>query len=201
MRNADSREVATILRQYKGTGGVIVFEKVFDIPKSARMPALAEKDFTGTVTLVTAAVTMALENINLKRPLNAIQILDLSEAIIDSSGEDNLSFEDLMLFLQGLVRGKYPISYESLDIPRFMKAFDIYREERWQEGVKLRDDRITQWQGLGDAARSAKHDPLSEHLSNMSGRMADMKKELSEHKHENNILKQADKFYGNDKKV
>lgn len=175
------------------------FPKVFDIPKSERITALAEVDFTRIVTLVSAAITMALENINLKKPLNAIQILDLSEAVIDSSAEDNLSFEDLMLFLQGLVRAKYPISYETFDIPRFMKAFDVYREERWQEGVALRDAKIAQWQGLGDAARSAKEDPLSTHMSNMSGRLSEMKSNLVEAKRENEVLRKADKFYGQEK--
>ena len=139
---------------------------------------------------------MALENINLKKPLNAIQILDLSEAVIDSSSEDNLSFEDLMLFLQGLVRAKYPISYETFDIPRFMKAFDVYREERWQEGVALRDAKISQWQGLGPSDRNITQDALSEHLANMSGRMSELKQSLRETKKENDIIKQADKFYG-----
>lgn len=194
---AGNREMVNpILKQYKLQNGAVDFPKIFDIPKSERITALAEADFTRIVTLVSAAITMALENISLKKPLNAIQILDLSEAVIDSSAEDNLSFEDLMLFLQGLVRAKYPISYETFDIPRFMKAFDVYREERWQEGIKIRDAKISQWQGLGSSERSVTQDALSEHLSNMSGRMAELKQSLMETKRENEIVKQANKFYG-----
>lgn len=193
---AGNREMVNpILKQFKLSNGAVDFPKVFDIPKSERITALAETDFTRIVTLVSAAITMALESINLKKPLNAIQILDLSEAVIDSSAEDNLSFEDLMLFLQGLVRAKYPISYETFDIPRFMKAFDVYREERWQEGVALRDAKISQWQGLGPSDRNVTQDALSEHLANMSGRMAELKQSLRETKKENDIIKQADRFY------
>lgn len=193
MEEGKREMVNPILKQYKNEFGAINYPKLFDIPKSERIAELAVKDFSRIVTLVSAAVTMALESINLKKPMNAIQILDLSEAIIDSANEDNLSFEDLMLFLQGLVRGKYPVS-DTMDLPRFMKSLDVYRDERWQEAVKIRDEKISQWQSLGDAGRSAKRDPLSEHMSKISGRIEEMKEALSEKK-QSETMKKADKFF------
>lgn len=189
------QEITPILRQYKLSKGGIDFPKIFNIPVAQRITALAEQDFTRINMLIVAALTMALENMNLKRGLNEIQILNLSEAIIDSAHEDNLTFEDLMLFLQQFVRGKYPMSYESLDLPKVMKALDIYRDERWHEGIRIRDERIAQWQGLGDAGRSAKADPLSEHMSNISGRISDMKNALRDQK-ESQTMKKADEYYG-----
>jgi hypothetical protein len=185
-----------ILRQFKSPAGGLDFPKLFDIPRTERITALAERDFSQINMVIIASLTLAFENLNLKRGLNEIQILNLSEAIIDSAMEDNLALEDLLLFLQAFVRGKYPMSYESLDIPKFMKALDIYREERWQSGISIRDERIAQWQGLGPSTRTIEKDELSEHLSNITGRMSEMKKALSESKHENNILKQSEKFYG-----
>lgn len=182
-----------ILRQYKEQNGTANFPALFSIPKKDRIEALAKDDFRRTSMLVIAALTMALENINLKRGLNEFQVLDLAEAIIDSAGEDNLSFEDLMLFLQFLVRGKYEMSYESMDIPKFMKLLDQYRDERWKEGIKIRDEKIAQYQSLGPSVRSAHKDELADKFNNIAGKMYDLKASLRDANHENNILRQIDK--------
>jgi len=73
---------------------------VFSIPKSERIEALAEVDFSKINSVIIVALTMAFENLNLKRGMNEIQVLNLSEAIIESAAEDDLSLEDLLLFLQ-----------------------------------------------------------------------------------------------------
>jgi len=192
----EHQEISRILRLYKLPKGGIDFQKVFNIPKSERITALAERDFSNINGIIIVALTMAFENLNLKRGMNEIQILNLSEAIIDDAHTDNLSLEDLLLFLQLFVRGKYPMSYESMDLPKFMKAFDIYRDERHAEGIRIRDEKIMQWQGLGDANRSTKTDPLSEHMSNISGRLSDMKEALREQKI-SETMKKADKYYDN----
>ncbi len=101
------QEVNLILRQFKDEAGLIKFENVLTIPRSERIPALAKSDFKRILMLTIGAVTMAMKSLNQKNGLNEIQILDLSEAIIDTANEDNLAFEDLMLFLQKLVRGEY----------------------------------------------------------------------------------------------
>lgn len=194
MEAKNIQEVNIILRQYKTESGGANFPKLFTIPKTERLPSLATKDFTRTNMLVIAALTMAFENFNVKRAMNELQILNLSEAIIDSASEDNLSFEDLMIFLQQFVRGRFPMSFESLDVPKFMKALDIYREDRWQQGIVIRDEKIAQWQGLGDSNRTAKPDTLSEHLSGMSGRLSEMKDALREKTTELKKLRDIDKF-------
>ena len=58
------------------------------------------------------------------------QIIDLTDAIIESAGEDQLAIEDLLLFLQGLLGGKYGRMYESMDMPKFFEFFEQYREQR-----------------------------------------------------------------------
>ncbi len=194
MEAGKTQEVATILKRYKTKLGAVDFPILFEIPAKDRIAALAEQNFSRMNGLIIVALTTAFENLNVKRGMNEIQILNLSEAIIDSAAEDNLSFEDLLLFLQQFVRGKFPMSYESLDLPKFMKALDMYREERWHEGIKLRDSRIAQWQGLGDSGRSTKTDSLSEHMSGLSGRIADMKDAMRERKI-GDTMKNADKYF------
>jgi hypothetical protein len=146
----NKQEMNQILRQYKVQGGAPNFPALFNIPRSERIAALAEREPVKTNAIVSGALTMAFENINLKRGFKEEQVLELADAIIDSAGEDNLSLEDLVLFLQYLVRGKYEMSYESLDVPKFMRMFNKYRDERWAEGVRIRDEKHDEYKSLGD---------------------------------------------------
>jgi hypothetical protein len=109
-----------------------------------RLPGMAKRDYKGTVALLVVALTKAFEAMNLSRPMNADQIIELAETILDSSGEDFLALEDVVLFLQGLTRGKYGLLYESLDIPKFMLLFEKYREERYQALQNFRDEQHSQ---------------------------------------------------------
>ena len=189
METGNRQQISLVLRDYKTTQGVIKYDKVLAIPLIDRIPALAEKNFTKIVTIITAALTLAFESMNLKRGMNQIQIVDLSEAIIDTAGEDNLAMEDLMLFLQKLVRGEYGAMYESMDIPKFMTAFEEYREQRWQQLNNIRYEQAAQHKVLGDTERTNQVDELSEHFAKLGNTMANLKSRVSELKQENASLK------------
>jgi len=140
---------------------------------------MAENDYEGTLGVVTAGVTLAMENLNLKYPMNALQILDLADAIIDTAAEDNLSLEDLMLFLQQLTRGKYNPLYESMDVPKFMEKFEIYREVRHKEMVELRWNKHLEYISLGDPERSTKPETaFDEHLQSYSNKLQEKNDEI-----------------------
>ena len=98
--------------------------------------------------IVTAGLTMALESMNLIRPMNEAQVMDLSMMVIETASEDNLALEDLMIFLQKLVRGHYGSNYESMDIPKFMSKFEEYRQERHQSIVRIREEQHAQHKAL-----------------------------------------------------
>jgi len=189
MEAGNRQQISLILRDYKTTQGVIKYDKVLSIPLVDRIPALAEKNFHRIVTIITAALTLAFESMNLKRGMNQIQIVDLAEAVIDTAGEDNLSLEDLMLFLQKLVRGEYGAMYESMDIPKFMTAFEDYREQRWQQLNNIRYEQAAQHKGMGDSERSNQVDELSEHFAKLGNTISSMKTRISELKQENSSLK------------
>lgn len=187
MEQGNRAEMNLILRQYKDNGR-INFPMVLSIPVTERIPMLAKQDFKRINMLVIGALTLAMESLNTKRRLNEIEILDLSETIIDSANEDNLSFEDLMLFLQKLTRGEYKVPAE-LDIPKFMEIFEIYREQRHQELQEYRYNQHLQYKSLGDAGRTTQSDILSEHFASMGERMHQMKEKISTLKQENYSLK------------
>lgn len=189
METGNRQQISLILRDYKTPQGVVKYDMVLSIPIQDRIPQLAEKNFTKMVTIISAALTLCFEGMNLKRGMNQIQVVDLAEAIIDTSGEDNLAMEDLMLFLQKLVRGEYGAMYESMDIPKFMTAFEEYREERWQAVSNIRLDAAAQHKVLGDTGRTGTVDELSEHFSRMGERFTEMKNQLKETRQENIQLK------------
>lgn len=140
---------------------------------------MAERDLGGTIQLVAAALTMAFEKMNLARPMTAFQVLDLAEEIADSGAEsDAIALEDLVLFLQKLVRGEYGPMYEGMDIPKFMEKFGKYRDERYNEAIRIRDEKHLQYKSLGDSNRSSNVNPLADHLANFAGKIGALKDQL-----------------------
>lgn len=194
MEAGNKAQVNLILRSYKNDAGGVNFPAVFSIPTTERIPELAKQDFSRISMLIIGALTMAFENMNIKRGMNEMQILDLAEMIIDSAGDDNLSFEDLMLFLQKMVRGEYDMSYESMDLPKFMKMFQAYRDSRKLAIEDYRMNQHLQHKGMGQAERVSQPDPLAEHFSRLGETMSNLRESLKETKRENRNLKDIDKF-------
>lgn len=132
------------LREYKENNGAIKYSNLFTIPHESRLPEMAKKDYNQTAIMLSVGLTMAFETMNLSRPMNANQIADLAEMILESSHEDNLALEDVILFLQKLTFGEYGKLYESMDIPKFMDLFEKYREERFQALRQLQEEQHAQ---------------------------------------------------------
>ncbi|HEX4877105.1 MAG TPA: hypothetical protein VFV31_10565, partial [Chitinophagaceae bacterium] len=143
----DKQAINNHLAMFKN-GAHINFSAVLSV--NERLPQMYKQDPDNVIICLTAALFMAFESMNLARPMNEGQIIDLVDTILDSSSEDYLSLEDIVLFLQGLVRGKYGALYESMDIPKFMDKFEIYRQERhealinhrYEQSSRFKDSRI-----------------------------------------------------------
>ena len=185
LQKGDKAQVQTILRQFKTPTGAANFPVLLGVPTDQRLAKMAENDFEGTLGVVTAGVTLAMESLNLRMPMNAIQILDLSEAIIDTAHEDNLALEDLMLFLQNLTRGKYNPLYESMDVPKFMEKFELYRQERHRALLEIKENEHLQLKGLGNSEKTGVADPLEQHFSKMANQLSDLRNTVKELRNEN----------------
>lgn len=148
IQQSNRREVNNAIQEFKLPTGDTNFRAILSIPTGERIPAMAAHDPMGMDMIVTAGLTMALEGMNLSRPMNEAQVMDLSITIIDTAGEDNLALEDLMIFLQKLVRGHYGSNYESMDIPKFMSKFEEYRQERHEALMRMREEQHAQHKAL-----------------------------------------------------
>jgi hypothetical protein len=175
MESGNRQEINLILKSYKHPSGSVNFQALLQIPSNCRLPEIAKVDYLKAASIVTAGITMAMESMNLNRPMTAAQIMDLSDAIIETCGEDNIALEDLMLFMQKLTRGEYGVLYESMDIPKFMEKFELYREERFQSLRSIREEEHAQYSGLGDNTRTTAEDQLRTALDSFAGSLGTVK--------------------------
>lgn len=195
MEAGNKMEMARILKQYKSPQGSVNYPAVMSVPVNDRIPAMYEKDYMRTTALVGMAIASAFDRMKFKKELANGLVHDIADEVIDSASEDNLSMEDLLLFLQGLVRGKYG-NVEDISISRFMNLFEDYRQARHEELLNYRENEHLSYKSLGDSNRSSKGDPLADHFSNLGQSLHELRMSLSESKKESNTIKQANKFYG-----
>lgn len=175
------------LRKYKEGNGAPKYGELIKIPNGQRIPEMAKVDMRGTVTSVAVALTLAFEAMNLKNGMNAVQIVDLAEAIVDDAECDKIAIEDLLLFSQRLVRGNYGNLYESMDSIKFMGFFNQYRDERWEAAIKIRDEKHEEYKKLGDQnifdrENPTDASPFGQHMNHLRLKTQARKDELYETK-------------------
>lgn len=153
-----------------------------------------ERDFMKATALVVGALTMAFEKMRFKN-MDGRLINDIAEEILNSADEDNIGLEDLVLFLQNMTRGKYG-TFESMSLSKFMSHFDKYRDDRHYALLEYRENQHLQFKGIGDATKSVKTDPLADRMSKLGSSLHELRMQLSEQKKESNVIKMANKYYG-----
>jgi hypothetical protein len=160
--------------------GVVSFPMVLSIASKDRIPALVitEEGRYEVLIALTASLKSAFNNINLRVGLNEDQMIELADAIIDQSGEDNLSLEDVLLFLQKLLVGDAGKIYDRMDIPTFFELFETYRQDRHVAILRIREEQQSQHKSSGDPERwsethdkeeeNSMHDAMKEYLKMQS---------------------------------
>lgn len=158
------------------TNGQVDHLKTLSIPDSERIPVLAKENRRFVLTSLVAAIGSAFANLNLRIGMNDDQIIELADAIIDTSHEDFLSIEDVLLFLRDLVTGKTGKIYDRMDMPTFFNLFEDYRQERYLTLKRIRYEQDANWKSSGITERAvddtrAEIDThraaLSEHMRNI----------------------------------
>jgi hypothetical protein len=143
-----------VLKNFKTELGAINFKEVLKIPTADRIGGLVMAGgYQRICVMLSAGIQVAMESLNLSRPLTADQTIDLADVIIDTATEDNLSIEDVVLFLQKIVRGETGTLYSSMDVAKFMNSFESYRQERHENIVRYREEKHAQFKVMGREAR------------------------------------------------
>ena len=152
-----SGQVFNEMCRWKEKGEPMPLRIIENIPVRDRLPGLVQTYGMDKVSAILAkAIQKALSNFNLRVGMNADQIMELCLQLIDSANEDQLAFEDIMLFLDGMVKAKYGKVYDRMDIPTFFEMLEVYREQRHQEYVRQKEEHHSQFKAMGDSNRSSK---------------------------------------------
>jgi hypothetical protein len=168
-------ELNLLLKNYKTISGAVNFPAVLSVSKDERIPALINSAGYGKIHgIICAAIQLSMESLNLTNTLNAAQIFDLSDTVIDSANEDYLALQDLVLFLQKLVRGEMGTLYNQMDIAKFMELFENYRQDRHRALLGIREESHAQFKALPiperfsdmskDEERSAFHEAMNDYV-------------------------------------
>lgn len=149
----DQQLVKTILKPFLTPTGGTNYISLLRVPKNERLPELAKNDRVAVHKILAAQIEYMMKYFNLKQGLSLEQIFILTDLIIDESEQDNLSLQDVYLFLYKLATGKMGPIYQSLDIARVMELFEVHREERHQELMRYREEEHADLKGKGDCTR------------------------------------------------
>lgn len=177
LEEGDKFKIQQHLFQFKNRG-IIQFDKVLAIPTTERIPALIREPdgFTSVCAVLTASIKSAFENINLRVGLNEDQMAEIAGMVIDESEDDNLSLEDVLIFLKELLGGKMGKIYDRMDIPTFFELFEKYRQQRHLAVIRIREEQAAQYGALPMTERfsedakndekNAFHEAMKEYVKN-----------------------------------
>jgi hypothetical protein len=155
LERGDKLEMNVALRPYKMPNGAVNFNQVLRVPSTDRIHGLISSGgYERVHRMLSGAIQVSLESMNINKTLTANQVVDLVDALIDSSREDNLAVEDIVLFLQKLVRGEAGKLFNSIDIPRFMEYFEDYRQQRHTEYLRAKEELHAQYKATGTMGRT-----------------------------------------------
>jgi hypothetical protein len=147
-------EVFNELCRFKDKGEILPLKVMELIPVSERLPALAKLYGNDKIAIVLSkAITKALNNFNLRVGMNSDQIAQLSYSLIESAEEDQLAIQDILLFLDGMVKYKYGKVYDRMDMPTFYEMLEVYREQRHLAYAGLKEETHSQNKAAGDTNR------------------------------------------------
>ena len=149
--------IANLVVQNYQQDGAVKFEALLSIPLSERIPGLIESYGKKTVHRL---LVMILNEFNNKvalpkaKKLTATKISVSACELMLTAYEDQLSLEDVMLFLQRAKAGLYgPIKNLVLPSVLFNK-FEMYRQARHEVFVKLKERREAEFKAMGALPRT-----------------------------------------------
>jgi hypothetical protein len=145
----DRIAISSYLAEFK-ENGIVSYNKVLQIPVSLRIPELikTKNGRLNVLSALSASLKSAFSNINVKYGFNEEQIVELADKIIDTSHEDNLSIEDVLLFLGKLLMGDYGKIDYKFDLPYFFELFENYRQERHTTILRYREEQLGQFRAI-----------------------------------------------------
>lgn len=150
----DKLQIYNNLEKYR-ENGIIKFENLLSIPFKDRLPGLVKEYGIKTIHgIIIIMLTDFCNYYNVIRPMTAEQIVDCAYEMINSSGEDYLSIEDFTIFFQVAKNGKYGKIYDRLDQQTIFDLLEVYRQERHEKYIAIKEEKESNYKAMGDKFRS-----------------------------------------------
>jgi hypothetical protein len=147
-------EIFNQMCRFKDKGEALPIKVIELVPVSERIPALAKTYGNDKIAaLLSKQITKTLNSFNLRVGMNPEQVTDLSYSLIESAAEDQLAIQDILLFLDGMVKYKYGKVYDRMDMPTFYEMLEVYREQRHLAYAGLKEETHSQNKAAGDTNR------------------------------------------------
>jgi len=144
-----------MLKGFIDVTGSTNYLQLLRVPTIERIPALAKQNREYIHKILAAQIEFTMKYFSLKNPMSVEQIFLLADEIIEQSEYDNLSIQDVYLFLVKLATGKMGKIYERMDIPTFMEMFEVHRNERHKTTVEFRYEEASQHKSYGPSERES----------------------------------------------
>lgn len=144
------------------------YQEVLKVPSNERILALNEH--------LGAAESLKIISIPISQCLTAAGIdnldltISIASQIIDEAHEDNLSLQDLFIFAKGFISGKYAgrdgvTTYGRITQISFMDRFEVYRQERHEALMNIREEEAANHKALGPTEREYDKSPDQQRLA------------------------------------
>lgn len=147
-------EVFNEMCRFKEKGEPLPLKVIELIPVSERLPALAKIYGNDKIaSVLSIAITNTLNNFNLRVGMSPDQVSYLAYELITEAESDQLAIQDILLFLDGMVKFKYGKVYDRMDMPTFYEMLEVYREERHKAFMNAKEEQSTQFKAYGDTNR------------------------------------------------
>jgi hypothetical protein len=156
LAKGDSGGLYNEMCRYKEKGEALPLKVIELVPVSERLPALTKTYGAEKISgILSIAITKALNNFNLRVGMNAEQIMQLAYSLIDEAEQDQLAIQDILLFLDGMVKYKYGKVYDRMDMPTFFEMLEKYRDERHLAFMNGKEEAHAQFKAMGDSNRTS----------------------------------------------
>jgi len=155
--------ISNLVVQQYGPDGEVKWNALLSIPLTERLPGLihsyGKKTAHKLLVMILKEFTNALPLTKIKKMTDTRIAIAACEVML-TAFEDQLSLEDVILFLQKAKAGHYGVIKNMSHPVQLLTLMEGYRQARHEAYQKMKDAQHEAHKALGDAERTA-HNPTS----------------------------------------
>ncbi len=152
--------ISNLVVQQYGPNGEVKWNALLSIPLTERIPGLihsyGKKTAHKLLVMILKEFTNALSLTKIKKMTDTRIAIAACEIML-TAFEDQLSLEDVILFLQNAKAGHYGVIKNMSHPQQLLNLLEGYRQSRHEAYQKLKEEKDRQYKQLGDEERTAQN--------------------------------------------